>query len=58
MVYFSSQKFPFGKILEGLAVVDVGIFYDHVVNFPAIWYILWSFGIHIIGRLVYFPPFW
>jgi hypothetical protein len=37
--------------LEGLAKEDAGIFYGHLVNFPAIWYIkallyiLWSFGI-------------
>jgi hypothetical protein len=24
---------------------DVGIFYVHLVNFPAIWHILWLFGI-------------
>jgi hypothetical protein len=39
-----------GKILQGLAMEDVGIFYGHLVNFPAIWYILWSLGV--------FPPFW
>jgi hypothetical protein len=22
----------------------VGIFYGHFVNFPAVWYILWKFG--------------
>jgi hypothetical protein len=26
--------------LEGLAIEDVCIFYDHLVNFTAIWYIL------------------
>jgi hypothetical protein len=26
-VLFSNQKFNFGKILEGLAMEDVGIFY-------------------------------
>jgi hypothetical protein len=29
---------------------DVCIFYVHLVKFPAIWHILWPFGI--------FPPFW
>jgi hypothetical protein len=31
---FSNQKSQFGKLLEGLAMEDVGIFI-------AIWYILW-----------------
>jgi hypothetical protein len=30
--------------LEGLAMEDVGIFYGHLVNFAAIWYVLWLFG--------------
>jgi hypothetical protein len=29
---------------------DVGIFYVQLVNFPAIWNMLWPFGI--------FPQFW
>jgi hypothetical protein len=32
---------------------DSDIFYGHLVNFPAIWYILWPFS----GKLVYFPRF-
>jgi hypothetical protein len=35
----------------------VGIFYDHLEYFTAIWYILWPFGI-VCGHLVYFIPFW
>jgi hypothetical protein len=42
---FSNQKSKFGKILEGFAMEDVGIFYGHFVNFPAIWYIIWPSGI-------------
>jgi hypothetical protein len=36
---------------------DVGIFYVQLVNFPAIWHILWPFGIfsHV---LVHLYPFW
>jgi hypothetical protein len=34
----------------------VGIFYEHLDDFTAIWYILWPFGI-FHGHLVYFPPF-
>jgi hypothetical protein len=32
---------------------DAGIFYGHLVNFAAIWYILWPFG-QFCGHLVYF----
>jgi hypothetical protein len=27
---------------------DVGIFYAHLVNIPAIWHILWPFGIFLV----------
>jgi hypothetical protein len=43
---FSNRKSQFGKILEGLATDDVGIFCGHWVNFPSIRYILWQFGIY------------
>jgi hypothetical protein len=36
---------------------DVGIFYVHLVNFPAISHILWPFGI-FSTVLVHFYPFW
>jgi hypothetical protein len=36
---------------------DVGILYAHLVNFPAIWHILWLFGIFPLV-LVHFYPFW
>jgi hypothetical protein len=32
---------------------DIGILYDHLVYFTAIWNILWPFGI-FYGYLVYF----
>jgi hypothetical protein len=51
---FSNQKSKFGKILDGLAMEEVGIFYGHLVYFMVIWYILWTFYCH----LVHFPPFW
>jgi hypothetical protein len=54
----SNQKSQFGKILEGLAMEDVGIFMTflsilwpngsfngHLVHFVAIWYIFPLFGI-------------
>jgi hypothetical protein len=56
---FSNKKSQFGKILEGLAMEDVAIFYGRLVNFPAIFpifpcglfYILWPFSI-FFGHLV------
>jgi hypothetical protein len=38
-------------------MVNVGIFYDHLEYFMAIWYNLWLFGI-VCGHLLYFSPFW
>jgi hypothetical protein len=37
-------------------MVDAGIFNGHLINFPAIWYILWHFGI-FCGHLIYYPRF-
>jgi hypothetical protein len=42
--------------LEGLAVEDVGIFYEHLVHFTVFCYVLWTFGKNR-GNLVYFLPF-
>jgi hypothetical protein len=42
--YFQTKNPDLG-ISEGLAMRMVGKFYGHLVNFPAIWYILCSFGI-------------
>jgi hypothetical protein len=36
-------KYQFGYILEGLAMANVSIFYDHMVYFMAIWYSLCPF---------------
>jgi hypothetical protein len=36
---------------------DVGIFYNHLVYFKAIWYSLWPFGI-FYDHLVYFKAIW
>jgi hypothetical protein len=52
---FSNQKYQFGKILEGLAMEDVGIFYGHLIYFTAIWYFLLPSGI-FYGHLVYISP--
>jgi hypothetical protein len=35
---------------------DIGTFYDHLVDFATIWYILWPFGI-FYGHLVYLWSF-
>jgi hypothetical protein len=53
---FSNQKSQFWQILEVLAMEESGIFYCHLVNFPAIWYSLWNFDA-LCGHLVYFPRF-
>jgi hypothetical protein len=53
---FSNQKSEFGYILVGLGMEKVGIFYDYLEYFTAIWYILWPFGI-VCGHLVYFSRF-
>jgi hypothetical protein len=37
---FSNQKSKFGKILEGVSMEDVGIFYGHLVHFTVFYYIL------------------
>jgi hypothetical protein len=37
-------------------MVNVGIFYDHLVYFMALWNILWPFGI-VCGHLLYFSQF-
>jgi hypothetical protein len=44
------------KILNGLAMEDVGILYGHLVGLTAKWYSLWPFGIYY-GYLVYFSRF-
>jgi hypothetical protein len=42
--------------LEGFAIEDVGIFYEHLVHFTVFCYILWTFGLNR-GNLVYFARF-
>jgi hypothetical protein len=45
------------KKMGGLAMENLGIFYDHLVYFTAIVNVLWPFGI-LCGHLVYLYPFW
>jgi hypothetical protein len=52
---FSNQKSQFGKILEGLGMEDVSLFYSYFVYVTAIWYILRSFGIHLMAIWYIFP---
>jgi hypothetical protein len=49
-------KIPIWVNFWGLAMENLGIFYDHLVYFTAIGNILWPFGI-LCGHLVYFSPF-
>jgi hypothetical protein len=42
--------------LDGLPLEAVGIFYEHLACFTAIWYMLWPFGI-FHGYLVHFSHF-
>jgi hypothetical protein len=53
---FLNQKSIFGKILEGLAMKDAGIFYGHLVYFATILYILWPFVV-FCNYLVSFSHF-
>jgi hypothetical protein len=53
---FSNQKSQFWSNLEGLGMEKVVIFFDHLEDFMAIWYKLWSFG-KVCGLLVYFLRF-
>jgi hypothetical protein len=52
MVCFQTKK-----ILEGLAMENIVIFYDDLIYFAAIGNIIWPFGI-LWGHLVHFPTFW
>jgi hypothetical protein len=53
MVCFQTKNPNLEKILEGLAMEDVGIFYGH---FTVFCYILWTFSL-VSGHLVYFSRF-
>jgi hypothetical protein len=53
---FSNQKSQFGKILEGLATEDVGIFYGHFVYFTSERYIF-GHSVHFVVIWYIFPSF-
>jgi hypothetical protein len=54
MVCFQTKNSNLGKFWR--AFEFVGIFYDHLEYFMAIWYNLWPFGI-VCDNLVYFTQF-
>jgi hypothetical protein len=57
---FSNQKSQFAKILEGLAMKDVGVGIKMAIWYilhMVIWYILWLFGT-FDGYLVHFMVIW
>jgi hypothetical protein len=43
--------------LDGLAMENLAIFYNHLIYFAAFGNIVWPFGI-LCDNLVYFPSFW
>jgi hypothetical protein len=45
MVYLQTKSPNLGKFLEGVGMENVGLFYDLLVHFTAIWYIVWAIGI-------------
>jgi hypothetical protein len=53
---FSDKKFQTWVNLGGSCNRRC-IFYDYLIYFTAIWYIVWPFGI-FYGYLLYFHPFW
>jgi hypothetical protein len=53
---FSDQKSPFGRILEGPGMENVGIFYGHFEYLTALWYIVWPF-VTFCDHTVYFSHF-
>jgi hypothetical protein len=59
-MYFQTKNQNLGNFLRVLAMEDVGIFHGHLVNFTAIWYILWTFGIfftfwYLVPRKIWQP---
>jgi hypothetical protein len=58
MVYFETKYTNLIKILENLGMENVGIFYDHLEYFTALWYNLWPFGIGSLWSFSIFFPFW
>jgi hypothetical protein len=55
MAYFRNKKSKFGQILEGLAMEDDGIFYNHLVYFTAIWYIYYMVIWYVLPRQIWQP---
>jgi hypothetical protein len=55
--FIFKPKIQIGKILEGLAMEDVVIFYVRLVHFTVFCYILLTLGI-VCGKFGIFFPFW
>jgi hypothetical protein len=53
---FTSPKYQFGYILEGLGMGNIATFYDHLEYFMAIWYNLWQFSM-VCGHSVHISHF-
>jgi hypothetical protein len=54
MAYFQTKNPNLDKFWR---VLDIGLFYCHLVYFVVLWYILWYFGI-FCGTLVFFVVLW
>jgi hypothetical protein len=57
LVYFQTKNPNLGKFCRVLHWKMLVCFNGHLVIFPAIWYILWHFGI-FYGTLVHFIAIW
>jgi hypothetical protein len=58
MVYFQTKNPNLGKFVKkSLLIKDVGLFCVNLVDFTAIWCILWLLGI-FYRNLVYFWVIW
>jgi hypothetical protein len=46
------------RYIMGLGMENVGIFYEQLEQFTAIWYTLFASGIHILWSFGIFSPLW
>jgi hypothetical protein len=57
MFFFQTKNPNLGKFWRALhRIENVGISYDDLEYFMAVWYSLWPFGI-VCGHLIYFSHF-
>jgi hypothetical protein len=57
MVYFANQKYQFWCILEGLGMENVGLFYNHLAHFTAIWNIFMAVWYFLVIWYIFFYYF-